>query len=80
LWKAQGKLEVSLSDGSAPVYTDTSFINTTGTSNRVYTLSYAAGSSGQTLMVRYTVLSSYDSQGNVTWGAATLAGGSGGGG
>jgi len=72
LWKAQGQVQASLSNGSAPAYTDTSFTNTTGTSNRVYTFNYTAGASGQTLTVKYTVLNSYDSFGNVTLAAATL--------
>jgi hypothetical protein len=73
LWKAQGQVQASLSNGSAPTYTDTSFTNTAGTSNRVYTFNYTASASGQTLTVRYTVLNSFDPFGNVTLAAATLA-------
>ena len=42
LWSAQGRLEVSLSDGSAAPYVDTSLTNSSATSNRVYTLTYKA--------------------------------------
>lgn len=72
LWAAGGKLEASLSDSSAPVYTDTSAINSTSTSNLVYTLNFRAASAGQTLTVKWTVNSSFNSWGNVTLQAATL--------
>ena len=39
-----GDFEASLSDGSAPVFVDTSLTNSSGTSNRVYTLGYRAAS------------------------------------
>ncbi|MCM3874547.1 MAG: peptidoglycan DD-metalloendopeptidase family protein [Pyrinomonadaceae bacterium] len=72
LWAAQGRLEVSLSDGSAPVYIDTSLINSTSTSNRFYTLNYRAGSAGQILTVKWTVAGTFNSWSNVTLQAATL--------
>jgi hypothetical protein len=69
LWATQGRLEASLSDGSAPPYIDTSLMNPSAASNRVYTLSYKAGTSGQTLTVKWT---SASSTGNVTLQAASL--------
>jgi hypothetical protein len=72
LWSARGRLEVTLSDGSAAAYIDTTLDNSTGTSLRAYTLSYRAGSSGQFLTVKWTVQTAYSSFGNVTLQAATL--------
>jgi hypothetical protein len=72
LWDAQGRLEVTLSDSSAPALTDTSLINQTATSNGLYTLTYQAASAGQTLTIRWTVEASFNSYGNVTLQAATL--------
>jgi hypothetical protein len=68
----RGQFEASLSDGSAPVYIDTSLVNPSATSNRVYTLSYRAGSSGQTLTVKWTEIATFNFWGNVTFQAATL--------
>jgi uncharacterized repeat protein (TIGR01451 family) len=78
LWKAQGRLEVTLSDNSASPYIDTTLDNDVGTSVRVYTISYRAGSAGQQLRIRWTMLTSYDSFGNITMQAATLTHGGGG--
>ncbi len=78
LWAAGGRFEASLSDGSAPVYVDTSLVNASDTSNRVYTLSYQAASAGQTLTVRWTLnqaLGAFSQWSNVTLQAASLAGG-----
>jgi len=72
LWAAQGKLEATLSDGSAPAFTDTSLDNSSGTSVAVYTISYRAGSGGQSLTVKWTVQTAYNNYGNVTLEAATL--------
>jgi len=72
LWDAQGKLEATLSDGSAASYVDTTLINQTATSNGLYTLTYQAGSAGQTLRIRWTVQASFNSFGNVTLQAAAL--------
>ncbi len=71
---AQGKLEVSLSDGSAPAYIDTSLTHAGSGANThgVYTINYRAASSGQTLTVKWTVLTASASFGNVTMQAATL--------
>ena len=76
LWKANGKLEVSLSDGSAPAFTDTSLSNSSATSIGVYTINFQAASSAQVLTIKYTALNIYEPQwGNVTLQAATLASG-----
>jgi hypothetical protein len=72
-WSAEGRLEVTLSDGSAPTYVDT--LSSTGSgpnTHAVYTLNYRAASAGQTLTIRWTVLSSSSGSGNVTMQAATL--------
>ena len=74
-WNAQGRLEASLSDNSAPVYIDSSITDTTGNDGGtagVYTLNYRAASAGQTLTLRWTVAASYHAQGNVQLQAATL--------
>lgn len=76
LWRARGRLEASLSDGSAPTYIDTSLVNQTTTSNGTYTISFAAASAGQTLTIKYTCQSSFlTGSGNVTLEAATLVNG-----
>lgn len=72
VWAAGGKLEATLSDGSAPDFIDTSLVNQTGTSNALYTLNYRANTGGQTLTVRWTVGTTYQSLGNVTLQAASV--------
>jgi glucose/arabinose dehydrogenase len=71
---AQGRLEASLSGGSAPVYTDTSLVHTGSGANTqgVYTINFRAASNGQTLTIRWTILNSSGPYGNVTMQAATL--------
>jgi hypothetical protein len=70
---AQGTLTANLSDGSAPFYTDSTVNNTGGNNYGVYTISYSAASSGQTLIVNYTLKSDYGpGEGNITLQAATL--------
>lgn len=72
VYKARGKFEVSLSDGSAPAYTDYTDIST-GSHYKVYTIVFKAGSASQTLTIKHTVESVYDASiGNVTLQAATL--------
>ena len=75
LWRARGKLEVTLSDGSAGPYIDNSLENQTGTTNGLYTISFAAASAGQTLTVKYTAQQIYHTSGNVTLESATLVNG-----
>jgi hypothetical protein len=62
-----------LNDGSAVTYVDTGLNSNTGTKNGVYTILFKAGSSGQTLKLRYTLLTNHCApNGNVTLEAATL--------
>ena len=72
LWDAQGKLEAVLSDGSAPSFVDTTLVNQSNTSNGLYTLTYQAGTAGQTLRIRWTVLTSFNTYANVTLQSAAL--------
>jgi hypothetical protein len=75
LYAAQGNFQAWLSDFSGQAYTDVSFRNASGNSYAVYTVTYAASSPNQRLIVRYTVENLYDFDfGNVTLQAATLQG------
>lgn len=69
---ARGKMEAYLSDGSASGYTNTSLFNPNNGPSGVYTLSYAAGSAGQQLVVRWTLNTPARPDGNVTLQAAAL--------
>ena len=51
---ARGKLTAALSDGSAPVYEDTSVKKLHSTAHRVYTLRFGAASPGVVLTVTWT--------------------------
>lgn len=74
LYGARGRLEARLSDWSAAAYVDASISRTYGNGYAVYTLRYAAASTNQTLLVKWTAEHLFDSQyGNVTWQSATLA-------
>ncbi len=73
---ARGQFEATLSDGSAPAYLDNSLANMTGTGNGpsgIYTLNYSAGSSGQTLRIRWTVQLGFRANANVTLQAAAMS-------
>lgn len=72
LWRATGRLEATLSDGSAAPYVDTSLSNSSGTSNGVYTITFKAASAAQSLRIRYINTNLFDPSGNVTLEAATL--------
>ncbi|HEU0009956.1 MAG TPA: Ig-like domain-containing protein [Verrucomicrobiae bacterium] len=52
---AQGRFEASLSDSSAPSYTDNSLDSGIEVLNGYYTLDFAAGTTGQTLRVTFTM-------------------------
>ncbi|PWT79796.1 MAG: hypothetical protein C5B58_12870, partial [Acidobacteria bacterium] len=69
-WESGGTLTASLSDNSAPNFTD---VTTTsgGQYDRNYTLTYKASSAGQTLTVTWVMTSG---TGNVTLNAAALSG------
>jgi uncharacterized repeat protein (TIGR01451 family) len=72
-WWAQGKLEASLTDGSAPVYIDTTVGATPGLHKGVYTIVFKSASPWQTLRLRYTLLTNHFAPfGNVTLESATL--------
>ena len=72
VWRTQGRILAQLSDGSAADFTDTSLVNSAGsTTLGVYTFNYSAASSGQTFTVTFTQLTA--TSGNVTLQAATLA-------
>jgi alpha-glucosidase len=72
VWKAKGKLEASLSDGSASPYVG--YVdNSAGTTCKVFTLNFKAALANQTLTIKYTIDTAYDAaNGNITWQAATL--------
>jgi hypothetical protein len=72
---ARGHLQAYLSDLSAPAYFDSTLANAGNGPSGVYTINYRAASTRQTLVLRYTVVESFDRFGNVTLQAATLAGG-----
>ena len=70
---AQGQLDASLSDKSAPAVSDHSYTSSGGSPiNVVYELTYAASSPGQLVTVSWTVLNS--SLGNITLQSASLRG------
>ena len=74
LYGAQGQFQTWLGDFSAAAYTDVTLSNAFGNSYAVYSMTYTAASSGQSLHVRYRAKILFDAAfGNVTLQAATLA-------
>lgn len=71
-FKARGRLEAHLSDGSAPAYVNTSLFNMRNGPSGAYTITYSAASAGQQLIVRWTLLMPAGADGNVTLQAAAL--------
>ncbi len=72
-WNSQTKLEAALSDGSAPAFVNTSF-GGTNLQDGIYAISYRAASAGQTLRLRYTILTDYIPPfGNIRLAAVTLS-------
>jgi hypothetical protein len=71
-WDAKGKLQATLSDGSALPYEE--YIDSNGAAvSKAFVLSYKAASAGQTLTVKYTVDSVHsDNFVHITLQAATL--------
>jgi hypothetical protein len=68
---AQGQIDASLSDNSAPSVSDHSYTSSSGNPiNVVYIITYAASSPGQLLNVSWTVLN--NSLGNITLQSASL--------
>ena len=75
LWRARGKLEAKLSDGSATSYV-TYLDNSSDVLERVVTLKFRAPSSSANLIIEYTLENNYgNSLGNIYLIAATLVGG-----
>jgi hypothetical protein len=73
---AKGQFDASLSDNSAPAYSDTSLENVSNGPSSLYTIHFAASSTGQVLTVTWTVSAQYDHDyANVTLHAAALANG-----
>jgi len=73
VWYTQGKLEASMIDGTAATFTDTALNNNGGASFGLYTINFKAGSTGQTMKIRFTILNQYfSSNGNVALEGATL--------
>ena len=72
---ALGRFEASLSDDSAPAYVESSLTNIRNGPGRVYSIQYAAGSAGQTLYIRWSLLMPRAADGNVTLQAAVLTAG-----
>lgn len=68
---SQGSFQASLSDNSAAPYADTSLSNAAGTTDGLYTVTYSAGSSGQTLTLTWQLQTDFGS-GSVALLAATL--------
>ncbi len=75
VYQARGRLEARLSDGSVSSYVD--YVdNSTGSTDRVVTITYHAAGTGVNLIVSFTVEDNYGSTwGNVTLQAATLVAG-----
>ena len=70
VWRAQGKLEATLSDGSAPVVAATKDgVDPEAGDNVTFTLRYRAASAGQTLTLKWINAAP---RGNVTIEAVTL--------
>jgi hypothetical protein len=73
VYNGGGLFTARLSDGSAPGYTNTSLANIGNGPSGVYTLSYSANSTGQTLVVEYTLAAQRGLDPNVTLQAAALS-------
>ena len=68
-----GRIEVSLSDNSAPAYENATLTNIRNGPGRVYTIDYAADSPGQSVIIRWILSSPRDATANVTLQAAALS-------
>ena len=74
-YKARGQMVAHLSDASSPDYVNSTLNGVTSAARGAYTFTYKAASSGQTLSVTFTDITSYGGSSNVTLQAATLVGG-----
>ncbi|MBN2506433.1 MAG: hypothetical protein JXQ71_07045 [Verrucomicrobia bacterium] len=75
VFAGRGTLTATLSDGTAPSYSDNSLYNLSNGPGGVYTLTFAAASAGQTLRVRWVLGSTAPGnplESNVTLQAAVL--------
>lgn len=73
LFAARGQMEATLSDGSAPPYVNSTLSSHADSTNRMYTFNYAAGSPGQSLRIRWTLVQGFSPVANVTMHAAALS-------
>jgi hypothetical protein len=73
LYAARGQMEATLSDNSSPAYLNATLSSLTDSTNRLYTFNYAAGTPGQTLRIRWTLLQGFSPVANVTLHAAALS-------
>jgi hypothetical protein len=71
-YAGRGKLQAFVTDYSAPVINNIAVDNAANGPGGIYTLTYRAASSGQKLIVRYTLASRYSGDGNVTLQAASM--------
>src|SRR5258706_1805967 len=70
---AQGEFEASLSANSASPYVEATLVNMRNGPGRVYSITYAADSPGQTLTIRWRLVGTRGADGNVTLQAAALS-------
>ncbi|HEV8290685.1 MAG TPA: PEP-CTERM sorting domain-containing protein, partial [Tepidisphaeraceae bacterium] len=70
---ASGTLEATLSDNSAPAYSQVLTGATNQTVQGVYTIDFAAASLGQTLTVKWTETADLGNSDNITMQAAALS-------
>ena len=72
-YAARGQFQAVLSDSAGPGYTDFALDDEFESTNGVYTIHYAAGSTGQVLTVTFTVNAMHDADfGNISLQAAAL--------
>src|SRR5262249_3165046 len=71
-FSARGSFEASLSDGSASAYSNSSLVNMGNGPSGVYSINYAAQSTGQTLTIKWTLATGMAADANVTLQAAAL--------
>ena len=72
-FSASGTLEATLSDNSAPAYSQVLTGASSQTVQGLYTINYAAASLGQTLTVKWTETADLGTSDNITMQAATLS-------
>jgi hypothetical protein len=71
-FRSCGTLEATLSDGSAPMYSELLVGNANATVQGVYTIRYSASSPNQTLTIKWTETADLGNADNVTLQAAAL--------